>query len=214
MGDFGEAWPGDVFRTSSEDIDGRMLNPDEGIVLVETGVDIHGLLAIIGENANAIVTAKCERLGIPYRPRSEAAWYVDVEKDKEEIDKLYRGASDLLGELSVVTAEIKKDVNKILEPPAGTYHSEPRHSVYVPILRRAQPTPRHIDYWRSTIWCGATKPALKVSYKNEWIQIDDVPPGHGLWWRGSYTYNNTDRLPAIKHWAPYRSLVRRVVALA
>ena len=196
-----------------------MLDPYEGIVLIETGVDIHPLLHQIANSAQKIIahdykrrqSAFDESRRVPFNPRSEAVWTWYLGSGLEEY---IPGAKEVMTEVQGLTCELKRPVEAKLKPNPHIDLGRVSNELVIVAQRRSQPRPTHVDYRPSTMWLGATKPALKVMYKGDWITIDDVPPGHLLWWRGAHAYNGAKQLEPIKHWAPYRSMTRRIIALA
>lgn len=219
MTDFSKSWEGWQLKTDLADIEERMLDPEEGIVLVESGIDIHPLLQqvaagvqqfIAQDFANKQKGLKKSRQ-LTFNPRSEADWSWYLESGLEQH---IPGAKEVMSEVQQVTRELKKPIEARLEPDPHIDLGRVTNSLVIVAQRRSQPRPTHIDYRPSTMWLGATKPALKVMYRGEWITIDDVPPAHLLWWRGAHAYDGATQLEAIRHWAPFRSMSRRVIALA
>lgn len=216
MADFDKSWVGWQFSVTPEAVVDRLADPLGGIALVETGVNIHPTLHAVSDQASVIIRKEFEernkeRSPKPdFNPRSEAYHHWSG----SSLSPYIRGATSRLRELCVVAREIRKPINDQLRP----------NNVYPPIKdtqprivasRRSSSTPNHVDGADvSTLWFGATKPGLQILHNGEWIPIDDVPSGHAFIWRGDSAYNGTSFLDPTRHNPVYRSMTRRVVALA
>ena len=217
MSEFDSSWEGWQFITKAEDLVDRLADPLGGVALVETGIDIHPVLHAVAAQASEIIRAehdafnKMRGISREFNPRSEAYHQWSGSTLKPYI----RGATSKLRELSACARALRAPINEQLMPKDVDSSRFDDREPRIVAARRSRPTPNHIDLGDiSTLWFGATKPALRILHNGEWMRIDDAPPAHAFVWRGDSAHDGTRYLDPTKHTAPYRSMHRRVIALA
>jgi hypothetical protein len=215
MSEFDNSWPGWQLKTEPNHVLERIADPLGGLILVETGVDAGGVISTIGKNVDELVgPTKSEATLIwSHWDRRDSQGEPTYEKD---LTNLLVDSTSVLDDLVVAVSEIIKPIIGEFKPNLPSDCSISESTIMIAADRRSQLRPSHTDFDIVTAWLGATKPALKVfnEANQEWLPIDDVPSGYALFWRGALAYNDDKvQLSPIRHYAQYRSVIRRVVML-
>lgn len=209
MTEFDSSWPGWELLTQKDALLERISEPLGGLALVETGVDAHQLIDFVAAHADSAIG----------ETKSEASvyWFHDGPRATSN-----RGSSGLktvfptqvrrANAIHRAAYDILVPLQDALIPEQG--FAAGTNSVAIAATRRSQSTRNHTDYDLVTMWLGASEPALQVLNNGEWMPIDDVPVGHALVWRGDVAEAENQKLEPIKHFAAYRSVIRRIVLLA
>jgi hypothetical protein len=216
MTEFDATWPGWRLMTEADNVLERIADPLGGLALVETGVDVGGVLQTINRGIDQFVG--------PIKSEAKIRW-THWKHWNEEGGVIYDPElMTLLGEqVSIIdnaleaTAKIKKPILDTFAPNVPRLCTISVPAIEINAERRTQLRPSHTDFDIVTMWLGATKPGFKVflDTKREWLTIDDMPAGYALIWRGDLACTDDgEQLNPIRHYAQYRSVIRRIVMLA
>lgn len=215
MTEFGSEWGGWQYKTSVDTVVEKMADPMGGLVLVETGISIRPLLDEIEARINDIFVDDTSEQSHMLSCNGAGGMYLDNEVKNV---KQFAALMPDIKALHETAREIMLPVEDVLRPSEDEVTFHPK-TIPTPILkfgslRRTELRPSHVDFSVVTAWLGATKPGLRlVDAKGEPLAIDDAPEGWAFMWRGELAFLDGKQLAPTRHYAKYRRMARRTIAL-
>lgn len=192
----------------------RLADPLGGVALIETGVDVTGLLQSVARKADKLMADSPSEQKQVWGMEIEAHPMVHVGGYSLRRHFPYRRR--ILNRLAGELADIERPLTRALmnEPEQAHGHGQ-GVSLFAIAMRRSFLSKTHVDQiGQVTLWLGATQPGLRVMIDGAWREVPNVPPAHALVWRAADAYHDGKLLEPIPHYAQYRSRRHRAILVS
>lgn len=205
MGEFSKSWEGWQLLAKPDQALDRVMDPNGGVVLLETGIDAHTVINQVAERVDDFIR----------QTRSEATHYIHLSPGckrlyEESYKPLLSGKMAQMGRVARALRDVTDPIKDPIIQFEEAYRRVQKERLFLAVQRRSQLRPTHTDDNVLTTWLGASEPGLRVMLNGEWWRVDDVPVGHVLAWRGDRIEIHDSSLTATRHQAVYRRKKRRV----